>query len=134
MGWCCEDGTHEGYLVGLVPDEAHGVFVGHIQGRWRELSGRDEITTSVEFVQVACSCGWRSPLLRAPDGTQFMPSSVMAPKAFEDDCAQLWDLHVAASGPARDGGCSIRTLLHHAREHEERVFRRAAGPRAKDLG
>lgn len=30
MGWCNDDGTHEGFLVGLVPDEDRGLFVGHI--------------------------------------------------------------------------------------------------------
>jgi hypothetical protein len=118
MGWCCEDGTHEGYLVGLVPDEEHGLFAGHVQGRWRELSGRDEIRATLKHVKVACSCGWRSPLLWAPSGTEFAPSSVFAPEAFEDQCAQLWQRHVAASGEAKDGGYSIRTLLERVRERD----------------
>lgn len=46
MGWCCDDGTHEGYLVGLVFDDS-GKFLGpagypdrkqgFTSGRMREL-------------------------------------------------------------------------------------------------
>jgi hypothetical protein len=119
MGWCSEDGTHEGYLVGLVPDEEHGTFVGHVQGRWRELGGRDEeIKTALKHVKAACSCGWRSPLLWAPSGTEFAPCSVFAPEWFEDACAQLWQRHVAAAGTATDGGYAIRSLLERVRERD----------------
>jgi hypothetical protein len=115
MGWCSEDGTHEGYLVGLVPDEEHGVCAGHVQGRWRELGGRDVITTMLKHVKVACSCGWRSPLLAGPSGCEFAPSSVFAPEWFEDACTKLWTRPVAAAGRAPDGGFEIRDLVERVR-------------------
>ncbi len=104
--------------MGLVPDEEHGTFAGHIQGRWGELSGRDKIKTIIKHAKIACSCGWRSPLLWAPSGTDFAPSSVFAPEWFEEACAQLWQRQVAAAGEAADGGYSIRTLLERARERD----------------
>jgi len=117
MGWCSEDGTHEGYLVGLVRDEVQGFFVGHVQGKWRELGGRDvdDLSIKLQYVRIGCSCGWRSPLLAAPSGCEFAPSFVSAPSRFEDACTTLWQRHVAAAGTAPDGGYSIHTLLERVR-------------------
>lgn len=123
MGWCCEDGTHEGYLVGLVHDD-QGVFSGHagygrgqLTGRMRELGARADdhvcARVPVTWVKCACACGWRSPLIRVPFGTsaEWMPSSVVAPEAFEDACRVLWEAHVQTTGPAPDGGCSVSVLV-----------------------
>lgn len=152
MGWQSECGTHEGYLVGLVFDDA-GSFLGPAgyprddsgkrSGRMRELSGAadhalraGESRIHLTFVKVACACGWRSPLLRAAPGTDWIPSSVSAPEAFEDTCALLWQQHVNTSPEAHDGGYAPSTLLrrlpcakcnHRYDEHESRPLRIASG-------
>lgn len=122
MGWQSEDGSHEGYLVGLVPDEEQGLFAGHVPGRWRELSGRDLVETPLRHVKVACSCGWRSPLLWAPNGTRFVPSMVVASEIWRDACQRLWTRHVQVSGKASSGGYAVAQLLvlqHHEETLEE---------------
>lgn len=130
MGWQSECGTHEGYLVGLVFDDARGVFSGHAgyprdedenhSGRMRELGihGDDQIRDRhpLAFVKMACACGWRSPLLRAPRGSFWAPSAAFAPEAFEEECRKLWEHHVRVTGPALDGGCSIHELTTRASE------------------
>lgn len=145
MGWNCDDGTHEGYLVGLVFDDS-GSFQGHAHpttaerktgptsGRMRELGlpcddhrgVTVECDTPLEvafclgpdvalsYVKVACSCGWRSPLVSTWPGTRWVPSVVLAPAAFEDLARQVWEGHVHASGAARDGGYSVEVLAAHA--------------------
>lgn len=121
MGWCVDDGTHEGYLVGMVPDDVAGAFNGHAPTRLRELgTGADHADRglqkcAVRYVRVACACGWRSPLIWAPRGTEWIPCMVSAPEAFEDQCAALWHLHVQTTGRAPDGGCTISVLLTRAR-------------------
>lgn len=115
MGWVSDDGTHEGYLVGLVDDEENrerGSFLGHHPFRLRELGGSEDTTCrQLLCVKAACSCGWRSPLLRAPVGAEFFPSVVHAPQAFEDACCNLWKGHVIQTGRAPDGGCDVFELL-----------------------
>lgn len=148
MGWCCDDGTHEGFLVGLVFDDS-GKFLGpagfpnkksgQLSGRLRELGEPDDdnergpavkcikrfegarprtkhlgTPTPLTFVKVACSCGWRSPLIRAWPGTEWAPSSVYAPQAFEDLAGALWSEHVRASGSILDGGASLHELVRQA--------------------
>jgi len=119
MGWCHSDGSHEGYLVGLVFDSG-GVFLGPAgegwapsvakrtprdqTGRMRELGGNDSATLTLRFVKAACSCGWRSPLLEAPPGSEWVPCSVFAPEWFEDAARELWKRHASECGPVRDGG------------------------------
>lgn len=119
MGWLTDDGTHEGYLVAMVPDDDAGGFNGHVPSRLRELSARSDgagtARLPVRWVRVACACGWRSPLLYAPHGTEFVPSICIAPDAFEDQCGELWLVHVATTGRAPDGGCSIGALLAAAK-------------------
>ena len=126
MGWCADDGSHEGYLVGMVHDDDAGAFNGHAPTRLRELgTGRDHGTGArldrglqrcqVRYVRVACSCGWRSPLIWAPRETEWIPCMVTAPEGFEDQCAALWHLHVQTTGRAPDGGCTIGVLLQRAR-------------------
>lgn len=160
MGFLSECGTHEGYLVGLVFDDA-GWYSGHAgyetlreapaphptSGRMREL-GRgnmhelgdkqeaegvihthlslrlESVGRRMQFVgqglpvafgKMACSCGWRSPLLRLPRGSFWAPSSLFTPEAFEDKAVQLWQRHVLESGAATDGGCNVDVLLAAAR-------------------
>lgn len=121
MGWLSECGTHEGYLVGLVFDDA-GVFMGNAgypdpasgmrSGRMRELSARDEgPIPSLRFVKVACGCGWRSPLIRAPSGTEWHPCIVCTSDAFDEQCRKLWRAHLGSSPRALDGGCSVVELV-----------------------
>lgn len=112
MGWCHDDGTHEGYLEGLVEDDAQGHFQGHVPLRLRALGVRDRDSVQwVRYVRAACECGWRSPLLRAPAGTTFHPSVIVAPERFEDAARELWKRHVDQTGPAPDGGCDVFLLV-----------------------
>src|SRR5574338_974027 len=115
MSWCSDDGTHEGYIVGLVRDEKHGTFVGHNEGRWRELDVRDiQPVPRLTHVRVACACGWRSPLIWGT-GCAFTPSVVHAPSTVEDAARELWKFHVRESGTAPDAGYDIYTLLERVR-------------------
>jgi hypothetical protein len=136
MGWQSECGTHEGYLVGLVFDD-QGVFAGkagypteqdddgagYRSGRMRELGGGadDEHTVPLRFLKVACDCGWRSPLVRAPVGTEWYPSSVLADEKFRDRCGDLWQQHVNESGRANDGGYLLAELLGARRDAARRA-------------
>lgn len=98
MGWVCEDGAHEGYLVAVVPDGKHTMG-------YRELGAvRDERGHAVDkpqrvwVLQVACDCGWRSARLSAPYQTEWAPSMVFlesnaSAHAFEDAARELWTRH-----------------------------------------
>lgn len=93
MGWHNEEHPeHEGYLVGLVK----------VDYRFRELESEDGNVERVEYVQMACSCGWRSPRLAAPYDTKFSPSIVLASEALDELGLLLWQEHVAATA-ARPG-------------------------------
>ncbi len=90
MGWLRDSGEdwsydHEGYMVAVEQPERGG--------EWRELGGpADEArrVIPVSYVQVACSCGWRSPRLVAPIGTEWVPCSVMTSGAVDDLAYQIW--------------------------------------------
>jgi hypothetical protein len=43
-------------------------------------------------VQIGCDCGWRSPLLRAPHGTEWRPCHVELPKHEQEDGHRDWVL------------------------------------------
>ncbi len=123
MGWCHDDAaSHEGYLVAVVSDD-DGWFLGPVPGRMRELASRAHLYGAgktaahaliareilhIRYVKAACSCGWRSPLLHAPDGTSWMPSIVCAPPWFEDAARALWLAHANACGPVPTGGLVLR--------------------------
>lgn len=140
MGWCSDDGTHEGYLVGLVFDDA-GWFLGHARdrggvtrragnGRMRELGthadgerrctviGPDGLDYGVlqdgkvplEYVKIGCSCGWRSPIVRAWGGTYWAPCMVFTSDTFEERAALLWQAHVRETGPMKYGVLSVEDL------------------------
>ena len=70
MGWMCTGfESHEGHLVGLERD-------GY---RYREL-GADDDARPLQYLQVACVCGWRLPCLYAPLGTEWQPATVWLPQ------------------------------------------------------
>ena len=95
MGWFFDRADltrHEGYAIGLVR-EPIGIF--------RALSvetdrGRDR-TAPLEYVQVGCDCGWRSPYLYAPSGTTWFPSVVHFGEhnlRAEERARLIWRAHV----------------------------------------
>ncbi len=92
MGWQSSDAPgHEGFLVGLVQDEA-------ARDGWRELRspGDDEERKNVDRFQAGCTCGWRSPRFRSPAGTSWWPFILDLPKLHEDleDVArEMWCQH-----------------------------------------
>jgi hypothetical protein len=83
-------------------------------------------------VQVCCECGWRSPLLRAPLGTEWSPCIVhfserhreseandakedligaQLGRAFEKECRLAWGEHIASMMP----GTFFSRMLHRRR-------------------
>ncbi len=129
MGWCHDDGSHEGYLVALVFDDS-GTFLGPGgypraeggtdasavgamagSGRMRELGARRDCeanaSIAVRCVKAACECGWRSALLRAPEGTEWAPSTVFTAGWFEDAARALWVEHADSCGKVPDGGLIV---------------------------
>lgn len=120
MGWCSTCGTHEGFLEGLkVADR--GAFLPGSPERQRALGDtRDEpYEGTVYRVRVACSCGWRSQVLFAPVETEWAPSRVFAPAWFEDQCAQIWKLHVLCAVPGANAADARAVLLKLARSLKE---------------
>lgn len=116
MGWFTDESHHQGHLVALVPDET-GPFVG--DARRRELVSQPgenigSRCVQVTHVQVGCSCGWRSGVIRAPAGTEWVPSCVLAKEDFEDLCAELWRSHVRQS-PIDADTHTVHTLVSHLR-------------------
>lgn len=108
MGWISDAApAHEGFLVGLVRDSEK-------VGGFRELRYPDEShggKQRIAHVHVECECGWRSPPLHAPLGTEWSPFTVKLPRhetedyergsfglqarpPFEPRCRQLWQDHV----------------------------------------
>ncbi len=101
MGWINESAPqHEGYFVGLVPaDNPDGT---KSDWRFRELSSAAGDTSQMRpvHVQMACSCGWRSPRLAPPMECRYVPSTVLVPDWFEEYGRRLWHEHIK-SEPAR---------------------------------
>lgn len=105
MGWQCESGEHEGYVVGL--EQSPNGY------RWHELNSADDAKRvdgdpvrhhaglPVTHIQVACDCGWRSPRLVAPLRACWFPSFVDGLNESQDERArQIWKLHVEQSETA----------------------------------
>lgn len=95
MGWCSDaHPEHEGFLVSLVKDD----------WRFRELGDRNDThaVDDVRYVQMGCSCGWRSPRMLAPSGTRWSPCITLAAAPLEELGCELWKEHVAAT-TGRDG-------------------------------
>lgn len=104
MGWCDANREgHEGYLIGLVEDEDRGLPA---EAYMRRLAyPRDDAERSVEALQVACDCGWRSARFSAPPGTTWLPFSVQLPAyardAIESISVELWRCHLSDDDPFR---------------------------------
>lgn len=86
MGWIDETHpSHEGFLVGWR-SARQGTYTDDLKElkcpRHGETSQRN---VKVSAVQMACSCGWRSALLRAPLGTVWHPCMVFLDKHDEDN-------------------------------------------------
>lgn len=136
MGWCSDEHPeHEGYLIGLVKPAG--------SWRYRELGKADGNVERVEYLQVECSCGWRSPRFCAPLGTKFVPVCVLSEPAFEDFAVELWKEHVAATvarrgiEPASSGTAFMAhnalaplRKAHFERQVEDEIVRRRAARRA----
>ncbi len=106
MGWQADAAGHEGYLVGF--DE-----------RGRELRDQKR-TVEIKTIAVGCECGWRSPMLIAPAGTKWAPSSVWLDEHHEelteDFARAMWKKHVDALRGVRvygSGRMSLRELVEH---------------------
>jgi len=85
MGWMSEQGC-EGYPVALERDS---------KGRWRELTVGDEgRRRNLTAVQIACECGWRSPRLPAPLGSEWFPYACFLPEEFEQRALDIWREHL----------------------------------------
>lgn len=94
MGWidCSGDEwryQHEGYVVGIKRIEGTSQF--------RELGSDDLDVIPLNWIQVGCECGWRSPRILAPSGTKWTPCCVTLPSERKDDEASLiWQRHVSS--------------------------------------
>jgi hypothetical protein len=95
------DHFHEGYVIGLV-EESHGLY--------RELTLRHDgdrhasgPPIPLQWVCVGCECGWRSPRLFAPSGTEWTPCHVWLAHdrddaviaGFEEGARKIWREHIA---------------------------------------
>lgn len=104
MGWVNDEAPScEGYVVGMVPIELPNERSGacsvlprfQSEEAWplRELDRRDEhAVLNVGLVRVACTCGWRSRVLRAR--AEFHPSVTWLPDRQEDAAAEIWQEHI----------------------------------------
>lgn len=79
---------HEGWAQGIVRGEwSH---------EWRDLGLDDAAMPEGKtlYVQLVCSCGWRSHRLSAPAGVEWFPCSIQMDAAVEDVAAEMWwELH-----------------------------------------
>jgi hypothetical protein len=120
MGWQNNDGTHEGYLVGIVADNAHGTDVGPLRRGDRGVETTDRMPDHIVrapgdrvdlvYVKVACSCGWRSPLIRAGADTYWQPNTVEAPAEFREKAYAVWRQHELETPIVPEMGIAIVRL------------------------
>lgn len=120
MGWMSEDAAHEGYVVGLVPEDieftnkADGPGgITYLRELRYELDHDREVGPGglpVAVFQVACECGWRSRRYRAPVGARWLPHHLyLGDDQLEDEARLLWKEHVfenAVTG-ARPGRLTV---------------------------
>ena len=104
MGWQSDDSAHEGYFVGLIESEpGSGLFreINYLSERGRgDL--HEHAPIPLQYVCVGCDCGWRSPRLFAPRGTDWTPYTVWIAHGQPDEIAEgyeesgrkLWQAHV----------------------------------------
>jgi hypothetical protein len=113
MGWFYEERPgHEGYIAAFVEREPGSAL-------WRELSYPvQEESSDVRRIAAACACGWRSPHVLAPRGTEWSPFAVWLPaecKAkYEDGARILWRRHVEDCGSARVDPASLTALIERS--------------------
>jgi hypothetical protein len=91
---------HEGYVIGLLEEEEGS-------GLFRELTLRhdgrhDRAAVPLRWVCVGCDCGWRSPRLFAPRGTDWTPCIVWLAHGqddaivagYEEGARKIWREHM----------------------------------------
>ena len=99
MGWFFDDlHEHEGYLIGLLEE-------GESSGLFRELTLRRDgevgDAIALRYVCVGCDCGWRSPRMFAPRGTEWTPCHVWLAhgqpdeivEGYEETARKMWRAH-----------------------------------------
>jgi hypothetical protein len=139
MGWMTDVDGHEGYLIGLVPESGKTIEGGreYESEILRELTyhrdGQRTDTVPLRYVCVGCDCGWRSPRMHAPSGTEWTPCHVWLAQGrdesicegYEESARKIWLAHVA---DVRKNGMPILRVdedgLHAA--WDRAVARRAA--------
>ena len=88
---------HAGYLIGLLPCEDPR----RREDGYRELGFHDDAVAVtgifLRWVQVGCTCGWRSPRMDAPIGACWWPAYVDAPEHFQEACRKDWRAHAIAT-------------------------------------
>jgi hypothetical protein len=89
-----------GWLRCDLPDDLVDEHEGHLQGvardgfGWRDLGLDDRGQFPVDYVQVACACGWRSQR-QFVLGAEWSPCSVFVDEVVEDAGVEMWQRHIA---------------------------------------
>ena len=98
MGWLLDDTDgHEGSLIGLVacPDARRR------GDGFRELTAFDDEDAAagiyLQWLQVGCTCGWRSPRMEAPIGACWWPGHVETTTWYEAQARTIWRAHAIAT-------------------------------------
>lgn len=93
MGWLLDAAPRcEGYLVAV--DKADGLWEEITYQKMRPIVKKTPgVRYRVNTVQVACDCGWRSPRIAAPGGTEWSPYIVTTTKLFEERARDIWLRH-----------------------------------------
>lgn len=134
MGWMSDDSKHEGYVIGLVESEPRS-------GLFRELTylserDREDLHTrapiALEWICVGCDCGWRSPRMVAPRGTDWTPYIVhlasgqdeAARAGYEESARKMWCRHVKECADRPVLTIDMDELDRYARDRAARAERR----------
>lgn len=93
MGWIsaklADPNAHEGWLEACADRDG------------KPFDERAPYDTPVVWVRAACECGWRGPVVPAPEGTTWWPHSVMVLTQDEEDrLSAPWDVHIETIDPA----------------------------------
>lgn len=86
--WNIEGCPFEGFIAG-----AEKLRSGLIRELSYPIDGENRRNTPVFIVQVACTCGWRSPHMRAPSNTMWVPYCVLIASDAEDRGRMMWEEH-----------------------------------------
>lgn len=143
MGYQDEDRHgrfHEGYVIGLLEEEQGS-------GLFRELTlrhdGERRDAVQLNWVCVGCDCGWRSPRVFAPRGTEWTPCHVWLAHGqddaivagYEETARIIWRAHVsevnALPGPLtlKMDGDEFRRVQNEMIDREIAARRAAGGSR-----